>query len=185
MNEQQLSRIRVYLTGMVALTIWMLLLWQHLHGGIPSHHLLQRADMPAISNAWGGLLLPIITWFLLGRVRTRILSRGASEARGHLLNVTLGFVFASLYGASLSILFVNEYSEASSVLFQGIFLLALFFRIYREECILGFIISMTITFGAVLPTLFAAVISAISILLYHAVRFILRHVGRWIAGKKS
>jgi len=130
-------------------------------------------------------LLPIITWFLLGRAQTRILSQGESEAQGHLVHVILGFVFASLYGASLSILFVNENSGASSILFEGIFLLALFFRIYREECILGFIISMTITFGAVLPTLFAAVISAISVLLYHGVRIILRPVGRWIAGKKS
>ena len=60
MNEQQAKRIRIYLTVAVLLAEIGHLAWEHFHGGIASHHFLNRADMPAVSNGWGLLLLPAI-----------------------------------------------------------------------------------------------------------------------------
>ncbi|MDW7549761.1 hypothetical protein [Pseudoalteromonas peptidolytica] len=38
------------------------LMWQHLNGGIVSHYLLHRADLPAVSNAWGIIIIPALAW---------------------------------------------------------------------------------------------------------------------------
>jgi len=62
----------------------------------------------------------------------------------------------------------------------GLFILALFFPIYRAECFLGFVIGMTFTFGAVLPTGVGIIIALIGALLYLYVRtgiiFIVRKI---------
>ena len=74
MNEKQLSQFTVYFVGFVTITIWSLLIWQYLNEGIPSHHLLQRADLPEISNWWGAILLPALSWGLLVRIKKRIMN---------------------------------------------------------------------------------------------------------------
>jgi len=51
----------------------------------------------------------------------------------------------------------------------GMLLLALFFPIYRAECILGFVIGMTFTFGAALPTAFGAIFALLGAILYRYV----------------
>jgi hypothetical protein len=65
-------RARILITSVVTILIFGLLLWGHFHGGVPAHHILNQKDLPEISNWWGGLLLPILTWFLFGRIETRL-----------------------------------------------------------------------------------------------------------------
>ena len=73
MTDLRRSRARGTITVLVALAELAHLAWEHLHGGVASHHLLNRADLPAISNAWGALFLPALAWVLSGPVirRTR------------------------------------------------------------------------------------------------------------------
>jgi hypothetical protein len=80
------------------------------------------------------------------------------------------FLFALSFGILLSVLFTLGYSNLSGYMLYGIFLMALFFPIYRAECFLGFVIGMTFTFGAVLPTLVGIIIALIGALLYLYVR---------------
>ena len=171
MNKTQLQQIRLVFTGIVTLAIWILLFWQYTHDGVPSHHFLQRADLPAMSNWWGGLILPAISWFLLGRTHQRILAQEAPVQR-YPLSIIAGFVLAFLYAVMISILFLNN-SELTGQIFLGIFLIAVFIKVYREECVLGFVISLSYTFGAIIPLVFAIIFSLASALIYHAVRFIL------------
>jgi len=149
-----------------------MLIWQYLHDGVPSHHLLHRADLPAISNWWGGLLLPSLSWFLLGRIGNRIQQQSSDKTIGYQKNLLIGFVCSLLYGALLSLAFLNGLTQISSSLFFGILLIAIFIRVYREQFILGFILSMSITFGAVLPTIFASLIGIASAIVYFIVQFI-------------
>jgi hypothetical protein len=53
-------RIRLAATaaGLVALHLG----WEWSQGGIASHHFLADSSMPAISNAWGLLWLPLLAW---------------------------------------------------------------------------------------------------------------------------
>ncbi len=185
MEEQKISTLKSYFVGFITLTIWSILVWQYLHDGVPSHHLLQRADLPEISNWWGAVLLPVLTWLSLERIHKRI-KMSPTERKNMLYKQALfSFIIALCYGAILSISFVNGYSAVSSVMFPGILFFALFFRVYRAEFILGFILSMTITFGAVLPTIFGTVIALAAAAVYFFVQFIFRQVKNITATKQA
>ena len=189
MNEQQAKRIRIYLTVAVLLAEIGHLAWEHFHGGIASHHFLNRADMPAVSNAWGLLLLPTISWFLGGIALRRSIATaaavtinapgGQAEAAGLARGVFVGFFAGLLFGASLAATFSLGYQDVTSILFFGMLLLALVFRVYRAECVLGFVLGMTFTFGAILPALVASVTAVISAVAHRVLYPLARRV--WMA----
>jgi hypothetical protein len=175
MEENTFLKIRVYFTTIVTLAIWSLLAWNYYHGGVPSHHLLARADMPSISNWWGGLLLPLLTWFLLYRIAGRLSSTPEENSNTSKLpiNIVYGFGGALLFGIFLSSFYTLGYADIPGYMVNGLFILALFFPIYRAECLLGFVIGMTFTFGAVLPTAVGSVFGLIGAILYLLVRSLL------------
>lgn len=172
MSEKMFFRTRLYFTGILTIAIWSLLTWNHYHGGVPSHHILAREDLPEISNWWGGLLIPLLTWFLLYRIQKRLINNNdeKSQAATFPINILYGFVGALFFGILLSAFFTFGYSEIPGYMLIGVFILALFFPIYRAECILGFVIGMTVTFGAVLPTGVGSIIALIGVVLYLGVR---------------
>lgn len=167
------EKVSLYSTIIVTIAIWTLLAWNYYHGGVPSHHILHREDLPSISNWWGGLLLPLLTWFLLYRIQKRLMqdNRDKSKASTYTAkNILYGFAGAVLFGTLLSILFILDYSNIIGFMFIGLILLALLVPIYRAECILGFVIAMTFTFGAVLPTAFGSLIALFGAILYLYIR---------------
>lgn len=154
-------RSRTLSTLFAVLLVAAQLAWDHTHGGIPSHHFLQRADMPAISNGWGLLLLPALTWWLTGRILRRLAAHPAG------LRVAIaGFAAALLFGIALSVGFEMRATSLTGALFVAMWLLAVGLPVYRAECVLGFVLGMSTTFGAVLPTLVAGVVAAVSALLH-------------------
>lgn len=185
MNDQRLFRLRSVITGVVTLSVWALLAWDHFHGGVPRHYLLDDPGMPAISNWWGGVLLPAMTWFLVGRIHRRVqgLEGENGFAKTYPVAVVVGFVGSVLFGALLSILFSTDHEAVLSYMVMSLPLLALLFPIYRAEYVLGFVLGMTFTFGAVLPTGFAALVALVASVLYQFVRPVLLRIGRWAAGK--
>jgi len=167
MNAKVFFKTSLYFTSIVTIAIWALLAWNYYHGGVPSHHILHREDLPAISNWWGGLLLPLLTWFLLYRIQKRVLRNNGERIPA---GVLYAFAGGLLFGILLSVLFTLSYSNISGYMVIGLFLLALVFPIYRAECILGFVIGMTFTFGVVLPTIFGSILALVGTLLYLYVR---------------
>ncbi len=164
MYNPSFSPWRVYLTVLVVLAEVAHLAWEHVHGGVRSHHVLNRADLPAISNAWGALLLPAMAWFLSGRVQRRIAPEadGADAPAIPPAAVVTGFVGALIFGTVFAGLFAFGYQSVTGYLFQGLIVLALLLPIFRAECVLGFVLGMTFTFGAVLPTAVGSVFAALS-----------------------
>jgi hypothetical protein len=183
-TERQFSHLRRCCTALVTLLILAALAWKHGHGGVPSHHLLHRADLPGLSCWWDAFVLPLLTWGLLGRLRHRLVFSGTEEAwpPQRDLPVLLGFAAALLFGAVLALLFVGGQEQALSYLVDGLFLLALLFPLYHAECMLGFVLGMTWTFGSVLPTLFASLVALMSVVLYRFIRPWLLRLGRWLLG---
>ena len=59
-------------------------------------------------------------------------------------------------------------------------LLALLLPVYRAECVLGFVLGMTLTFGAVLPTVFGSIIAAVSVVVHLYVRPVLMRLWTWL-----
>lgn len=141
--------------------------WEHLHGGVAAHHLLQRADMPAITNWWGVLLIPALTWFLVGRIERRIAQQPGGNAGSALLArpILAGLIGSLAYGAALSLAFVVN-SAALPFIFLGLFVVSVFVPTYRAQYVLGFVLGMTFTFGAVLPTVIALVLASFARLVH-------------------
>jgi hypothetical protein len=172
MSTRQHPQLRMGLTAAVLIAELAHLAWEHLHGGIVSHHLLNSADLPAISNAWGMLLLPALTWFASGRVEKRVARHPGGEGTASELrsSVITGFVGSLLLGVLLSAAFSTGHETIASSLFLSMFVLAVLLRVYRAEYLLGFVLGMTIAFGAVLPTLIGSVIAAVSAVVHLGVR---------------
>lgn len=97
------------------------------------------------------------------------------------MSVVAGFAGALLYGILLSTFFTLDYSAVTSLMFQGLFLLALFFPIYRAEYVLGFVLGMTFTFGVILPMLVGLVVAVVAMVIYLYVRPVLMRLLSWIA----
>jgi hypothetical protein len=140
---------------------------------------LARKDLPAISNWWGAIVLPLLTCFLLYRIQKRILRSNTGKSKIP-VNILYRFAAAFLFGILLSAFFTFGYADIPGYMMMGLFILALFFPIYLAECLLGFVIGMTFTFGAVLPTAIGSLLVVISIVLYLYVRPAVLYITSWV-----
>lgn len=169
MTDRRIRRWRVCLTALATLAEFAQLAWQHLHGGVVSHHLLDRADLPTVSNGWGALLIPGLVWFLTGRIQRRLARGPSAQATPPGATVAAGFVGALLFGIGIAVSFTYGEGAVAAGLFEALVVLAVVLPGFRAECVLGFVLGMAFTFGAVLPTAFAWLIAGVSALVHFCV----------------
>jgi len=164
--------IQLYGTGAAILFIGTTLAWSHFHGGVPSHHFLQRKDMPAISNWWGAIWVPLLTWVSIYRMQQRLKKQEANGADTNktLRNIVAGFLGSLVFGIVLATTFINGYQNITGYMAQSVLVLIFLVPIFRSEYLLGFVLGMTVTIGSVLPSLFAAVVGLVSAVVYNFVR---------------
>ncbi len=163
---------KVFITGIVTILIFGLLLWEHFHGGVPSHHILQQKNLPEISNWWGGLLLPVLTWILLGRIERRLNKQNSlsQQTKKQTIKIIGLFLLGLILGILIVVSFTNGYQFFLDNVLYVFLVLSLLLPVFYAEFILGFILGMTYTFGAILPTIFILIIAAIGFLLYQFIR---------------
>ncbi|MDR0184038.1 hypothetical protein [Lysobacter arvi] len=138
-----------------------------LGGGVQSHHLLNRADLPAISNAFGLLTLPAVGLALGWRAR---------RAGGFTRVMWSGLILSFLYGTTLATGFEFGAQAVMQTLFFGLFVVALLAPVHRAECVAGFVAGMAFTFGGVLPLLIALVFAGLSLVVRSGLRALWRLV---------
>lgn len=175
------QHFRVYSTVVAAMVCIAQLSWEHFNGGVISHHILHRADLPAISNWWSLLLVPALAWFLTGTVAKRLSACDFISIYRLKIAVFRGFTGSFLIGSALSIAFRTGQSDVAGVLFQGMFLLALFVRVYRAEYLLGFVLAMMFTFGAVLPTAIGGMVGAVAAVVHLLIYPNLKRAWKWVS----
>ncbi|MBA3648323.1 MAG: hypothetical protein H0W62_07210 [Chitinophagales bacterium] len=174
---------RILITGIVTISILGLLLWQYFHGEVPSHHILNRKDMPEISNWWGGLLLPLLTWLLLSKIENRVSKRDplTPQVKNQNIKVWGLFLLGLIFGIVLAASFMNNYKPLLDNVFYIFLALSLIVPVYYPEFILGFVLAMTFTFGAILPTAFILIIAAFGFLLYRFIRPLILRVTKVVS----
>lgn len=158
MPAARFSQLRIFGTIGVLAFILLHLGLEYFQGGIRSHHILNQADLPAISNLWG-LLLPLLAWWLLGALTTR-LQRSADGHAGKKAALSAVALFACTL--TLALCFLHDLPQFSEIIFQGLLLGAIVLPFYRAELFLGVVLGMTFAFGAILPTGVATILAAIS-----------------------
>lgn len=177
----QLFKTRIYTTLLVTLFVWGLLIWDYFHAGVPSHHLLAREDLPSFSNWWGGLLIPVLTWFLTWRIQKRLTNEAIQPVIELPRNVWLPFLASLLFGILLSVFFAFRVSGLPGYMMLSVFGIALFFPVYRSEYLLGFVLGLIYTFGGVLPILIGSILIFGAFIIHKLIRpiilFILRKIG--------
>jgi len=134
--------------------------WEHLQGGILTHHLLRSADLPGLYNGWGLLLLPALAAWAGWRIQKRM------AASMPPVTVVAGGLLALLSGLALSGAFVAGQQDLAAGVLMGLLLLALLLPAYRAECWLGFVLGMAFTFGAVIPTVLGGLVAGLSALIH-------------------
>jgi type IV secretory pathway VirB6-like protein len=172
MKKKEFIKTQILLTSIVSIAIWSLLAWYYFNGGVPSHHILAREDLPEISNWWGAILLPLLTWIVVFRIQKR--ENLPNEIRPKFLEIPkkvwVGFLGALILGVALSVFFTLGNESMPEYLILSVFFISLFFPVYRAECLLGFVIGMTFTFGAILPTGIGSILAIIGFLIHHLIR---------------
>jgi len=135
-------RFRLQFAALALLAEAIHLAWEAQHGGIQVHRFMQRADMPALHNAWGLLVLPLLALW----VASRLQRRGATRAQW-----MPGFALALVLGAALSVAFSWGAESFTAGIFFTTLALAVLLPGYRAECLLGWVLGMSWTLGALLP----------------------------------
>ena len=168
MGNQKFFTTRLFFTALVAVAIWGLLAWDYAHGGVPRHHLLANPTLPSVSNWWGGLLLPVLTWVLLAAIVQNATGKDQASPPAHpsFRREGYGFTGAVVVGGLIAVLFTLGHPDSAGNVIVGLFIGALFVPIYRPECLLGFVLSMTFTFGAVLPIVMGTMLGLLGLVLY-------------------
>lgn len=169
MNEKLTLKIRAIFTGIVTMLVWTHLAWDYFHEGVPTHHVLHREDLPGISNWWGGIILPLLTWFLLYLIQKRMNENDRLNVKNNLIYFVYRFLGALLFGILLSFFFTIG-SDIPGYMMIGVILLSFFIPLFRAEYLLGFLLGMTYTFGAILPIVIGIVLTIIFIITFKFVR---------------
>ncbi len=151
-------KTKFIVTGLSITYCMILLLTEHLNGGVTAHYILQDESLPKISNWWGLLCVPLVTWLVLVNKNEPI-----SKEDWQL------FLGGILFGSLLTILFYNA-PELTSYLMLFSFGAALFIPLYKAEFYLGYVLSLVYGFGGVIPTVFGLIIIAIYAIEYRLIR---------------
>ena len=177
MTKNIFTKIVLYSTLFAIIAILGLTLWDHFHGGVPGHNLLKRKDLPKISNWWGLLTIPLVTYISLKRIEKRMNFRSDFTNQMFFKKHIVPFLIAFVYGFFIVVFSLTGNSKLSYLMFLILFLVALFVPIYKSEYFLGFVFGLTYTFGGALPVIIALVLSTVFYLLFNYIRPVFVFIG--------
>jgi hypothetical protein len=166
MTDKSAYRLELSVVAFAVLFPAAYLAWQATHGGVVSHHLLDQRNLPALSNWWGLVVIPLV-----GALASWSAQRRAAINAAALTKAAAATVGAFLVGVALSVSFaVDSGGSASAYIFFAVLLSGVMLPTYRPEYVFGFAIGMSFVIGLVLPTIIALVAVAISAAFHFLVR---------------
>ncbi len=163
---------RLLFTAIISMLTYLQIAWDYFHDGVPTHYLFQSGSLPGISNWWGVLVMPLIVWIILHRIKQREEKDSSAQNFSRIRLIVIRFVSALLVAITISILF-NISSSGLDYIMIGLFILAIFIPLFYIEYLLGFIIGAAFTFGVGIPTLFGPVLLLIFAIIYKLPRIVI------------
>jgi|JI8StandDraft_2_1071088.scaffolds.fasta_scaffold01507_6 hypothetical protein len=156
----------------VSLTVFFLtgifLLFEHFNGGVVSHHLLARKDLPEISNYWGLLTIPLLAWITISLIQKR-----NEDVQSNTSRIALNrFIFALIYGILLTLLWEFKAQHILQYFILLPLVISFFKPIHFPESLLGFVIGMIYAFGGILPIIVGLVLLTMSFIINKTTRTI-------------
>lgn len=152
------------------------ILWDYLHGGVPVHHLLQRADLPGISNWWGLVTLPLLCWVVLVRINRRYKSETIIRSMQQKRGIYTRFAAGLLFGCILSYFFVIG-SVVPGYMMAALFVIAFIIPLYLGEYFIGFALGTAFVLGGVLPVMVACILAPIFWVLHKIAQAVIHFAG--------
>ncbi|MBO0322889.1 hypothetical protein J0X14_11330 [Muricauda sp. CAU 1633] len=152
--------------GAMALTLAMII-GEYINGGVVTHHLLADDNLPGISNWWGLVTIPLLTWAVIALIKKR-----QDNATSHTDSngILYRFFGALAFGIIMSILWGFRLEEIMQYLILLPVVIAFFRPVYLPECLLGFVYGMLYTFGGILPILIGLVLTVLCFIAYKVIR---------------
>ena len=165
------KKLSIILGAFILVSVFIL--WEHFNGGVITHHLLAREDLPGISNFWGLLSIPLLTWLtlsLINRQRDKIIKSEPTNLEKYDNKTLKGFLAALSFGIIASLLWEFNFSHILQYFILAPILIAFFKPVHLPEYLLGFVIGMLFTFGGILPIIFGTVLLVLCFLVNLLIR---------------
>jgi hypothetical protein len=170
-------RLAAVAAGLVALHLGV----EWAKGGIVSHHFLADPSMPAISNAWGLVWLPLLAVLYAPSIRRRAIGTG-HRARWR-SGIVAGLLGGLAAGGTVAAFVMLGPDVDGTWLLGGLFALSLAFPVWRGEIVLGFLVGAMVAIGAILPSVFAFAFSVISFAVHRGLIPGLKHLWKRASGR--
>ncbi|NND80052.1 MAG: hypothetical protein HKN53_09140 [Maribacter sp.] len=167
---------RIKLPLLAFLVVGLCLALEHFTGGVVTHHLLARDDMPGVSNYWGLVSVPLLAFVVAYVIHRNRYKKTTSEEKlkQHEDVVFKRFIAALAFGITISLLWELRLESVLPYLILLPLLLAFFRPVHYPECLLGFVLGMVYTFGGILPILIGTVLLIIAYLINRIIRLLKR-----------
>lgn len=173
MKLQSIVNNRIQATIGVFILTFACILWEYFNGGVVSHHLLAREDLPAFSNWWGLLTVPLLFWIAISIINRRQENEVISKSKFHENEsaVFRRFLLALAFGILLSLLWEFNFRSILQYLILFPILVAFLMPVHLPEYLMGFVLGMVFTFGGILPILFGVILMLLCLIINKLVRF--------------
>ena len=137
--------------------------------------------MPAISNAWGLLWLPLLAFLYAPSIRRRAIGTGVrARWRPAIVAGLLGGLVVG--GGVAAFVMVGPDIDGSWIL-GSLLGMSVLFPVWRGETVLGFLAGMMVGVGAILPSIFALVFALLSFAVHRGLVPGLKHLGKRAPGR--
>jgi len=172
MNEQQIKKIRNSLLVVVIISQVCQLAWEHFNGGVVTHHLLMRSDLPGVSNWWGLVILPLLVWLAAISIKKRasLQSREGGILSDIQRGILIGFFGMLIVSVLQSLIFSLGYHSIAKYMLFGFIIIGLFLPLYRVECILGYVLGATFFSGPAMPFVGVIMFATVSVLIHLCIK---------------
>ena len=113
MNLKSVVNNRILGSISAFLITLLFVLWEYFSGGVVSHNLLARADMPAFSNWWGLLTVPLLFWisiYFINKRQAKGIESGSTPEE-YQNEVLKRFLAALAFGLLMSILWEFNFQQ--------------------------------------------------------------------------